>query len=153
MSENEDLREQLKQQEEIIERLMEMKNILKTQITLENEIMKQNLKEQSFQINKSMDKLDEEEEEEECDSKILLSDNACLEVENNCLREIIAELSEDKDYLADHKNEKEGEEISRTADLRRLSVDSLVDERQTYKDVLEGTKQWAGHISSNRIIS
>ena len=140
MSENEDLKEQLKHQEEIIDSLMEMRNILKTQLTLENEIMKQNLKEQTFEIEKNVKKLDEEDEDYfNDDSKALLSHNVCLEVENNCLREIIAELSADKYYLTDHKNEKEEGKLSRTKDLRRLSVDSLVDERQTYKDVVEGT--------------
>ena len=62
VDQNEDLREQLKHQEEIIDNLIEMKNILKTQVTIENEVLKQNLKKETFKTNNSFEKFDEDEE-------------------------------------------------------------------------------------------
>ena len=72
------------------------------------------------------------------DSTVLLSDNICLEAENNCLKEILEQLNGDKDYLVETRTDNPDEQISRTGDLRRMSFDSQVGERQIYKDVLEG---------------
>eukprot|EP00090_Calanus_glacialis_P029508 TRINITY_DN47353_c0_g1_i1.p1 TRINITY_DN47353_c0_g1~~TRINITY_DN47353_c0_g1_i1.p1 ORF type:complete len:370 (-),score=104.31 TRINITY_DN47353_c0_g1_i1:23-1102(-) len=140
-SENEDLKEQLKHQSEIIDSLMNMKDVLKTQIALEKEVMKQNLlNEQTFMIMANIDDVEEECEDVE-DSTNLLSDNICLEAENNCLKDILEQLNGDKDYLVETKLEIQEEQISRTGDFRRMSFDSQVGERQIYKDVLEEIKQ------------
>ena len=137
-SENEDLREQLKHQSEIIDSLMSLKDVLKTQIAMEKEVMKQNLlSEQTFMIMAYTDDFEEECEDVE-DSTVLLSDNICLEAENNCLKEILDQLNGDKDYLVETRIVNQEEQISRTGDLRRMSFDSQVEERQIYKDVLEG---------------
>ena len=139
VSENEDLREQLKQQNDIIDSLMEMKSVLQTQIVLEKEIMKQNLmNKQSFVIKIDIGKLEEDDELEDSDN--LLSDNICLQAENNCLQEILKQMNGDKDYLADNNIEKNEEPIFRNGDLRRMSFNSLIDERQIYEDVLEGNQ-------------
>jgi hypothetical protein len=138
-SENEDLKDQLKHQSEIIDSLMNMKYLLKTQIALEKEVMKQNLlNEQTFRIMENTDDDFEVECEDVEDSNVLLSDNICLEAENNCLKEILEQLNGDKDYLVETRTEKQEEQISRTGDLRRMSFDSQVGERQIYSDVLEG---------------
>ena len=139
VSENEDLREQLKQQNDIIDSLMEMKSVLQTQIVLEKEIMKQNLmNKQSFVIKIDIGKLEEDDELEDSDN--LVGDNICLQAENNCLQEILKQMNGDKDYLADNNIEKNEEPIFRNGDLRRMSFNSLIDERQIYEDVLEGNQ-------------
>ena len=137
-SENEDLKEQLKHQSEIIDSLMNMKDVLKTQIALEKEVMKQNLlNEQTFMIMADTDDFEADCEDVE-DSTVLISDHICLEAENNCLKEILDQLNGDKDYLVETRTENQEEQISRNGDLRRMSFDSQVGERQIYKDVLEG---------------
>ena len=104
-SENEDLREQLKHQGEIIDSLVEMKNVLKTQIALEKEIMKQNLmNEHTFIVNIGTEELEEDTEVVE-DYDKLVRDNICLETENQSLKEILDQLNEDKDYLVKKKIE------------------------------------------------
>ena len=138
--ENEDLRDQLKHQGEIIDSLVEMKNVLKTQIALEKEIMKQNLmNEHTFIVNIDTEELEEDTEVVE-DYDKLVRDNICLETENKSLKELLEQLNEDKDYLVEKKIENRDEIIVRNKDLRRMSFNSMVDERQIYEDVIEGKK-------------
>ena len=148
-SENEDLREQLKHQGEIIDSLVEMKNVLKTQIALEKEIMKQNLmNEHTFIVNIDTEELEEDTEVVE-DYDKLVRDNICLETENKSLKELLEQLNEDKDYLVEKKIENRDKIIVRNKDLRRMSFNSMVDERQIYEDVIEGKKIISSNICCN----